>query len=233
MHKSLKKKILCVIPARAGSKGVKNKNLRKVGNITLTEHTINQAQKSKFINYIAVSTDSTKIQKIAKINNIWCEKLRPKKFSGDNAKLYDAINHVLSNIKYNFDIIVELHPTYLFRDPKQIDKAIKYFLNHDSKSLISIFEIDDTSHPDYYINLKKKKIFYKNSPTKFNRHKLKKYYKSSGYILVSKVSSFYKFKNMLSKDCLGYVIKDKLQQLDINTIYDFLLVKMIYEKKLY
>ena len=81
MHKSLKKKILCVIPARAGSKGVKNKNLRKVGNITLTEHTINQAQKSKLINYIAVSTDSTKIQKIAKSNNIWCEKLRPKKFS--------------------------------------------------------------------------------------------------------------------------------------------------------
>ena len=228
-----RKKIICIIPARKGSKGVKNKNLKEIGNYSLTEHTILQAKKSKLIDYVAVSTDSKKIQKISKLNNIWCEQLRPKKFSGDRAKLYYAVKHVLDCCEKKFDIVVELHPTYLFRKSNTIDKAIKFFLNNKTKSLISIFQINDTSHPDYYIKLKKNIISFKNSPTEFNRHRLKKYFKSSGFILISEIKSFYANKSMIGNPCLGYVIKDKLQQLDINNINEFLFAKMIYEKKLY
>ena len=58
-------KILAIIPARAGSKGIKNKNLQRIGNKTLVEYTIDQAKNSKYINTIGVSTDSKKIQNIS------------------------------------------------------------------------------------------------------------------------------------------------------------------------
>ena len=60
-----KNKIIAIIPARAGSKGVKSKNLQKIGNNFLVEHTINQAKFSRYIDMIAVSTDSKKIQNIS------------------------------------------------------------------------------------------------------------------------------------------------------------------------
>ena len=76
-------KCIAIIPARIGSKTIKKKNLVKVNGISFVEKTIKSLKKNKFLDCIAVSTDSTEIQKIAKKNGEWCEFLRPKKISGD------------------------------------------------------------------------------------------------------------------------------------------------------
>ena len=91
------KKIIAIIPARIGSKGVKFKNIKKVKNLTLIQRTINQLKKLKLINTIAISTDSKIIQKIAIKNGIWCKNLRPKSISGDKSHTFEAIDHVLTN----------------------------------------------------------------------------------------------------------------------------------------
>ena len=111
----LKRKIIAIIPARAGSKGIKNKNLLKIDNKTIVELTINSAKKSKYIDFIAVSTDSTKIQKISKKQNVWCEYLRPKKISLDQSSTYDAVKFALNKINNKFLYIVELHSPHIFR----------------------------------------------------------------------------------------------------------------------
>ena len=121
-------KILAIIPARSGSKGLKNKNILRLNKKPLVKFTIDQAKKSKFINKISVSTDSKIVNKIAKKEKIWCDKLRPKKISGDKSKLYHAIKFVIDNIKFKPDIIVELHPTHVFRTTNLIDQAIKIFI---------------------------------------------------------------------------------------------------------
>ena len=89
-----KKKILVVIPARSGSKGIKNKNLKKIGGLSLVEHSIKHAKKSKYIDLIAVSTDCKRIQKIAISKKVWCNTLRPKKISGDKSVTSQAIVHI-------------------------------------------------------------------------------------------------------------------------------------------
>ena len=218
-----KKIILAIIPARKGSKGLKNKNSLKINGKSLVEHTINQAKKSKYISHISVSTDSKKIMNVSKKYNVWCEKLRPRKISLDNSKLYHAINFVINNINLKPEIIVELHPTHVFRTTKLIDNAIDLFIKNykNFDSLISVGKIESTAHEDFSIKIKNKKIFYKGSPASFNRHKLRNIYRSFGIILISKVQSFKKNKSMIGKNCLGFVIKNKKLEIDINDIYDF------------
>jgi len=224
-----KKKILAIIPARKGSKGLKNKNILPLRGKTLVELTILTSKKSKFITDICVSTDSKEIQKITKKYKVWCEKLRPSKYSQDNSKLFYAIDFVLKNINFKPDLIIELHPTHVFRSAELIDKAIKYFLKnfkiHDS--LISVIKVNDTSHKDYIIKIKNKKIFYKKSPTDFNRHNLSNLYRSSGLILISKYQDFKKNKSMVGKNCLAFIVEDKIEQTDINDIYDYKFAKSL------
>jgi CMP-N-acetylneuraminic acid synthetase len=224
-----KKKILAIIPARIGSKGLKKKNLKKIGGKNLVEHSIIAAKNSKQISRIAISTDSLKIKKIALKENVWCEKLRPKKYATDKSTTYNAIKFVLDNINYEPDLIIEIHPTYVFRKSKTIDLAIKKLLNDKkSDSLISVQKIEDTSHSDFEIDLINNYIKYKKSPISFNRHLLKKKYKSLGYILISKLSSFIKKKSMIGNNCIGYVMKNNEEIIDINNQLDFQLATIVY-----
>lgn len=87
------KKILAVILARSGSKGLKNKNLKKLGNKPLVSWSIDEAKKSKKIDSILLSTDSLKIAKIGMRKNIYVPFLRPKKLSGDKTPSVDALEH--------------------------------------------------------------------------------------------------------------------------------------------
>ena len=227
----MKQKILAVIPARAGSKGLKNKNILRLRKKPIIKYTIEQAKKSKFIDFICVSTDSREIQKISNKEKVWCKYLRPKSISSDKSKLYHALKFVIDNTNYNPDIIIELHPTHVFRTSKLIDNAINIFLKKKLNSLISILEIKDTSHPDFVINLKNNKIKYKKSPTIFNRHYLNKKYRSSGIILISTLKSFLKNKNMISKDCYGFVVQNEKEKIDINLPIDFEFCKFLIKNE--
>ena len=85
--------VLAIIPARAGSKSIKNKNIIKIKGKPLIQYTIDEAKKSKLINEIYVSSDSTKILNLAKSNKVKFVK-RPKSISGDNSKTIDAVKHL-------------------------------------------------------------------------------------------------------------------------------------------
>ena len=87
-------KILAIIPARGGSKGIPQKNIRKLIGKPLIQHTIEAVQKSN-VNKIVVSTDSEKIAKIVRSLGIEVPFLRPKKLSGDKVSSEEVIKHVL------------------------------------------------------------------------------------------------------------------------------------------
>ena len=87
-----KKRILAIIPARSGSKGIKNKNLIKINNISLVGHAINCLKKIKMIDHIHVSTDGKKIFNEAKNHNLPPLFYRPKKISGSITSDIDVIH---------------------------------------------------------------------------------------------------------------------------------------------
>ena len=136
------KKLICaVILARAGSKGIKNKNIRDLAGKPLIVYTIAAARESKYIDRIIVSTDSKEIAEIATKYGAETPFLRPKELSGDLATSEKALMHTLDflNNKENYfpDIIVYLQVTEPFRPKGIIDDCIEVML--DDHEVDSVF----------------------------------------------------------------------------------------------
>ena len=111
-------KILIVIPARKNSKRLPNKNLLKVNKKSLIQRTIDIAKQITDKENIIISTDSSKIQKIAKQNQINVPWLRPKKLSSDKASSENVVLHALNWYEKNFkkvNCLLLLQPTSPFR----------------------------------------------------------------------------------------------------------------------
>lgn len=141
-------KILTIIPARKGSKGVPGKNKRKLGNLPLVEWTIDFASRlpSNFINL--VSSDDKDIIKIANKYNFLNFGLRPDELAGDDSQTIDVINHELEKVEkiYNIDAILLLQPTCPFRSMKMFKLVFKDFYKNPSVSYIGIKDVDG-NHP--------------------------------------------------------------------------------------
>lgn len=136
-------KILCIIPARGGSKRIPNKNIILLFGKPLIAYTIEHAKKSKLINRIIVSTDSDKIADVSTLYEVEVIK-RPSKLATDNSTSESVLKHVLIYLekeeKYYPDIIVFLQCTSPLRENDDIDKAINTLINEEADSLFSAFK---------------------------------------------------------------------------------------------
>ena len=217
------KKILAVILARSGSKGLKNKNIKKLGNKPLVSWTIDEAKKSKKIDMIILSTDSIKIAKIGKKKKIQVPFLRPKNLSGDKSPSVDAVEHSINFLKKEgkkFDYVILLEPTSPFRDFGDIDNSIKKLLKTKANSLVSVCKTD-TMNPLFLF--KKKKEFLvplKKTKKKYlRRQDIEPVYFLEGSIYISKISSLLKERTFNQKKTLG-VEMPKWKSIEIDDIID-------------
>ena len=148
------KKIIAIIPARSGSKSLRNKNIKKLVKKPLLAWSIETCLKSKLISKIFLSTDSKKYAKIAKSFGPIEILLRPKIICGDLSTDYQMILHAIKNIKYDYDYIAHIRPTTPIRKISDIDLAIKKFVNSKYASLRSVHEMSETSYKTLEINNK-------------------------------------------------------------------------------
>ena len=134
-------KILCTICARAGSKGLKNKNIISFYNKPLIAHTIMQAKKSKLFREIVVSTDSKKIKDISTKYGAKCWYLRSRKLSNDSTSKIEVIIDTLKNaekkFKVKYDFIMDLDITSPLRNVVDIKKAYNKLIKNKKDFLIS------------------------------------------------------------------------------------------------
>tara|TARA_B110000483_G_C18146625_1_gene523726 strand:+ start:180 stop:878 length:699 start_codon:yes stop_codon:yes gene_type:complete len=140
------RKIIAIIPARSGSKSMKDKNIRELGKKPLIAWSIESCFKSKLISKVYVSTDSKRYAKIAKQFGPVEILLRPKKISGDFSTDYQMIKHAIDNIDYSYDYIAHIRPTTPLRKIYDLNTAIKSFVNSRYTSLRSIHEMSETSY---------------------------------------------------------------------------------------
>tara|TARA_A100001015_G_scaffold317931_1_gene436240 strand:- start:1372 stop:2067 length:696 start_codon:yes stop_codon:yes gene_type:complete len=150
-------RFVSVIPARAGSKGLKNKNTFNICGKSLIEYTFEAAKKSKVRNNF-VLTDSSKIKQISKKFGINCSYIRPKLLSGDKTSLSETLyDFYLWTEKNNifFDYLIVLQPTSPLRDKNDINKSIDIIKKNKTLSLFSISS--SIEHPYETIEIKGKK----------------------------------------------------------------------------
>ena len=228
---------IALIPARSGSKGIKNKNIKKINNKELIYYTIKSA---KHLNpdKIIVSTDSLKIKKIAEKYGAEAPFLRPKKISGDKSTDLECFKHFINwwKIKYyNIpEIIYHLRITSPFRKKKNLTDAKKLFLKNESySSLRSLTNISETPYKMWKIKNKKALPLIKSNKElhSIGRQYLPKVYNHSGYIDILRTRKTILKNSMTGKNILAFVPKDVLDYyIDIDKKNDFEKAKSIFFK---
>lgn len=143
-------KVFAIIPARSGSKGVKDKNIKRLHGKSLLEWSINAAKRSNLIDRVFVSTDSSEYAEIAKKHGAEVPFLRPDSISGDAASDLDFVIHAIEEfhiLGLDPDYLVHIRPTTPLRDPLVIDKAISMFRsNRRFNSLRSVHKMSESSY---------------------------------------------------------------------------------------
>jgi N-acylneuraminate cytidylyltransferase len=204
------KKILAIIPARSGSRSIKDKNIIFYKGKPLIYYSIKTALKSKFIDRVIVSTDSKKYQTISKNFGAEAPFLRPKKFSTDTSLDYHYILHTTNYmIKNNYypDLIVLLRPTTPNREINIVNKGIRLFIKNFNKydSMRSVSEFNQP--PQKFFMIKKDRLrgfFDKTLSGEYHalpRQKYPKTYLPNGYIDIFKPKFFLKNKILHGKIC--------------------------------
>ncbi len=220
------KKVIAIIPARAGSKGVLNKNIKSLNGKPLISYTIEEAKKSKFIDKLIVSTDSKEIADISLSQGASVPFIRPSELSTDSSLTFDVIKHTMNFLKdkdEHYDIIVLLQPTTPFRKVESIDKAI-LTLKKSNKytSVVSVIDVEG-NHPlrmkkiegDYLINYIEQGFENMNP-----RNELPKVYIRSGAIYAILTKNFYEEQSLVSNLC-SPIILDKIETINIDSPLDF------------
>lgn len=142
------KRVLALIPARGGSKGIKDKNIVDLCGKPLIAYSINAALESKYIDDVVVTTDSIKIAEVSKKYGADVPFLRPEYLASDRARTIDAVLHAVRWLKENkreYDILVLLQPTQPLRTTEDIDRALKKYLQGGMQSLVSVKKVEE--HP--------------------------------------------------------------------------------------
>lgn len=151
------KKVLAVIPARGGSKGISDKNLRLLGNRPLIHHSILCAKRAKMVDRIIVSTDDERIAKEARKAGAEVPFLRSVELSINSVSLIPVVIHAVRYLEdvenWKSDIVASIQPTSPFLESETIDRAVEILLKSGADSVVTVRQIRH-EHPFWAKKLK-------------------------------------------------------------------------------
>lgn len=226
--------ILAVIPARGGSKGIPNKNIRVFAGKPLIAHTIGQAKLSKCISRIIVSTESEHVAAIARRHGAEVPFLRPKYLAEDKSLVVDAIVNLLEKLKkdenYSPDLLVLLQPTSPLRQPNDIDNVVDLLLRRRTNAALSVCRTEQlvfTKDKLDRLHLESNPAFLKST----NRQQLPPTYRFDGctvYVIKPKV--LLREKTFFPKSTCAYVMP-RWRVVDLDEPEDFIAGEIIFNKR--
>jgi len=234
----MNKKVLGVIPARGGSKGLPNKNLVDIHGKPMLYYTIKESLESN-LDRVILSSENEEIIKVGRECGADIPFIRPKKLSEDTAHTQDVIYHSVKwlekNENYIPDSIMTLQPTSPLRKSQHINESIDKFYKENTNSLISIKK--SPAKPPWWL-LKKNKnnlieLFLKDFKNPFNleRQQFKKTYSPDGSIFITKKDFLCKNISLFDfNKCSYYEIEDKYT-VDVDNYLDLMLVKILMENE--
>ena len=214
-----KNKILAVITARGGSKGVLYKNIRDLAGKPLIAWTIEEAKKSKYIDRLILSSDDQKIIDVAK--NYDCEVpfVRPAELAQDDSSGNDVILHAIKQCP-GFTHVIRLQPTSPLRTVGHIDSFIEQFQEPDLNCSISVTTPD--KHPMWMFTMADNNrlcpFFKGDIPT--NRQELPPAYAVNGALYMASIQWFRQNKTFLTSETKGFYMMPE-ESLDIDSEMDF------------
>lgn len=232
------KTILGLIPARGGSKGLPNKNMRPFSGKPLIAWTIEQALASRYLDKTVVSTDGEQIAGISRKYGAEVPFMRPQELARDDSPTIDAILDALNRLEEGgerFDYIVLLEPTSPLREVDDIDRCVELLVNNKSaKSIVSVAQLE-SSHPEFNVIVDKDTGFIRkmNGNTDFKvlrRQDLPSAYFFEGTIYMSETENLKITKTFYHGLTLAYVVP-RWKSLEIDTLQDFICAEALLDAK--
>jgi len=229
------KKILAIVPARGGSKGLPKKNIKEMNGKPLIAWSLDAAKQCDFIDEIFVSTDSQEIADVCEAHGVFVPHLRPAHLASDTSRSIDAILYTIDYLekqgKY-FDLVVLLEPTSPQREVSDIQNAIKQLIETEgAESIVGVYKTE-CQHPDFLVSLDENK-FLKSYVNKFDakpRQELEDLFFFEGTVYVATVESLRREEGFYHDKTIGY-ITSKYKSLEVDDIYDFIMIEALMKAK--
>jgi len=230
-------KILAIIPARGGSKGIKRKNIVKLGDKPLIAYAIEVARKSKLINRVIVTTDDQEIAEVAKKYGAEAPFIRPADLARDDTPPEPVLKHALEFLAkdedYRPDIIAWLEPPFPFRTVAEVDKAIKLFqADPEADSLRGVCRPFQNPYKmwalqgKYLQPLIEGGAFFCSRP----RQKTREVYWQNGHIYLLRYNTIMEKGNFYGDKILPFILADD-KFIDIDSKYDLELARLLLKNK--
>ena len=217
-------RILGVIPARCGSKGIKRKNIKSLGGRPLISYTIESALNSK-LDRVVVSTDCEEIANIS-ISYGAEVVMRPAYLATDNAPTLPVLQDVYKNLDIQYDALMTLQPTSPFRNDQHINKSIDvYSKEKKADSLVSVVEVPHNMSSKKIMSLKEGVLI--GGCEVIRRQKIDKVYARNGAIYITNCN---KLANYIFGGVVIPYIMDKVSSIDIDDMQDWELSELIVKR---
>ena len=223
------KTFIGIIPARANSRRLPGKNVKKLGNKPLVSWTLETAKKSKYIDHLIVTTDSEDVINLASRQKIEVPFKRPKSISLDTSTMEETVIHALEWLDRNegkhYDYVLVLQPTSPFRTSQHIDEAIEKIIIHEEAD--AIVGVNNFSKKTSWLKRIDKQGYLVNLIAETEESA----YRPNGALYIIKLESLLKFNTFYPEKTIPYSM-DFISSLDIDTEEDLQLASIIANSKL-
>lgn len=220
-------KILGLIPARGGSKGIPGKNIKSLGGKALIEYAIEAGLASGVLERVVVSTDDEKIAKVSQRAGAQVPFLRPAALATDQSPTIDTVIHALQFFQesgIDCDAVCLLQPTSPLRKVDDIKMAVETFIKQQADSLISVREVPHTYNPHWVFEEDIESGFLKIATGEESiisrRQDLPKAFHRDGSIYLCKTSVVLNERSLYGKKIAYYLMKNK-QHINLDTMEDW------------
>lgn len=227
------KKILAVIPARGGSKGIPSKNIFNVGGQPLIKYTIDCAKNSKYLDRAVISTDSMEIKRVAEECGGDVPFMRPTELASDTSKTIDCIVHAVNTLKElgeEYDYVMIIQNTVPLRKGWHVDESIEKIVDSNERSLVSVTEVEQ--HPILMRTLNEDGTLKNLLPmsSTMRRQDFPKFYKVDGAIAIQKIDEEFNLNTSINDGKLAYIMESKYS-IDIDNYIDIKVIEYYFEKE--
>ncbi len=227
-------KILGLIPARGGSKGIPGKNIKLLGGKPLLQYAYESAKASVLLSRVVLSSDDPKIISVAEGLGLEVPFIRPKDLAGDTTTSLQVIEHALNELRSQgeeYDALCLLQPTTPFRPAGLIDEAIEKFRKRNFDSLISVREVPVEFNPHWIFEEKDGTLQLATGEKEIisRRQDLPKAYHRDGAIYITKTSVLLE-QNSLYGEKIGFVDTTESVYVNIDTEEDWELATRLLDR---
>ncbi|MFH1538246.1 MAG: acylneuraminate cytidylyltransferase family protein [bacterium] len=236
-----KEKVLCVIPARGGSKRLPGKNIMKVGGVPLIARSVEAALRAKLVGRVVVSTDDEAIAAAAREAGAEVME-RPAEISGDTAAIEESLRHVVRTLKethsaekenLDFDIVVLLQANIVYRAPGVIDSVIRKLADNPKfTAVITVIEV--TQRPEWMKRVEDGRLAPYMKCEKFRQQELEKLYVADGSVIAVRTSTLMETAgrtgvHVYMGGSIGYVVQEDIFATEIDRPDDVARAEVVVE----